>query len=170
MQKEALDSQFSGFLTEVDPSVVQRLWLVIQQISHHLDEEEFESFLAYFADDSVYRITTFSAELRKEVSYLDLDFQGLEVLLNGIDDHVRFPNKLIRHICPPVIHKIDGDRIFCTTKVAIYHVDLKGIAGLYALANYQDIVESRSNSELRVLQRNVALETRSFPFGSHLPL
>ena len=170
MKEDELVNPFSGILTEVDPRVVQRLSAGIQQIAHYLDQEEFESFLAYFTDDSVYKITTYSAELRKEISYLDLDFRGLEVLLNGIVDHVRFPNKLIRHICPPVIHKIESERIFSTTKVAIYHVDLKGVGGLYAIGNYQDISESRPNSELRVIQRNVMLETRSFPFGSHLPL
>ena len=170
MEPKQLETQFSGFLTDVDPSIVQQLGIVIQKIAHCFDQEQFESCLDYFTHDSVYKITINSAELRKEVSYLDLDFNGLKTLLDGIPDHVRFPDKLIRHICPPIINNMDSERIFSTTKVSIYHVNLKGVGGLYAIGSYQDIFESRHNPEPRIIQRNVALETRSFPFCSHLPL
>ena len=170
MEPKQLETQFSGFLTDVDPSIVQQLGIVIQRIAHCFDQEQFESCLDYFTHDSVYKITTNSAELRKEVSYLDLDFNGLKSLLAGIPDHVRFPDKLIRHICPPIINKMDSERIFSTTKLSVYHVDLKGVSGLYAIGSYQDIFESRLNSGPQIIQRNVVLETRRFPFGSHLPL
>lgn len=160
----------SGFVPNPDAGLVQRLWSVIQQMAYYLDEEEYAAFLAFLSDDASYKITAFSAELRKEVAYLDLDRGGLETLLFGIDDHVRFPNKLIRHPGQPMVREIDGDRVACTTKLAIYHVDPHGAGGLYAVANYQDRFELMADAGLRLLARNVVLETRTLPFGSHIPL
>ena len=158
------------FLPDPDPTLVQGLGSATQQIAYYLDEEEFSSFLAFFSDDARYRITAFSSELRKEVVYLDLDRHGLETLVNGIRDHVRFPNKLIRHVSGPMIRESEADRVSCTSKVAIYHVDPKGVGGLYAVANYQDRFELTAGAGPLLLSRNVALESWTLPFGSHIPL
>lgn len=159
-----------GYLPDPGPALVQGLSSATQQIACYLDEEEFSSFLAFFSDDARYRITAFSSELRKEVAYLDLDRHGLETLGNGIGDHVRFPNKLIRHVSRPMIRESEANRVSCTSKVAIYHVDPKGVGGLYAVANYQDRFELTAGAGPLLLSRNVALETRTLPFGSHVPL
>ena len=62
------------------------------------------------------------------------------------------------------------NRVSCTSKLAIYHVDPKAVGGLYAVANYLDRFELTAGAGPRLLSRNVALETRALPFGSHIPL
>ena len=94
----------------------------------------------------------------------------LETLVNGIGDHVRFPNKLIRHVSQPMVHESEANRVSCTSKVAVYHVDPKGVGGLYAVANYQDRFWLTAGAGPLLLSRNVALDTRTLPFGSHIPL
>ncbi|MGI9475117.1 MAG: hypothetical protein ACR2PI_00280 [Hyphomicrobiaceae bacterium] len=48
--------------------------------------------------------------------------------------------------------------------------DPRGAGGLYAIANYIDCFDMSAKAGPRLLQRNVALETRTMPFGSHVPL
>lgn len=152
-----------------DFDLVHRLWMATQEMAHYMDEEDFGSFLGYCANDLLYRITAFSNELRKPVTFLDLDRSGLQVLTETIDRHVRFPNKLIRHPGRPMITNVEGDRVSCTTKVAIYHLDLHGVSALFAVANYRDVF-AMSEAGPRLMEREVAMETRSLPFGCHLPL
>jgi methanesulfonate monooxygenase small subunit len=158
------------FIRDPDAGIARRLCSTIQQIAYCLDEENFASFLTYLSDDMRYKITAFSAELRKEVAFLDLERQGLEALVNGIADHVRFPNKLIRHVSQPMLLEVSEGHVSSITKVTVYHIDPQGVAGLYAIGNYQDRFELLDDAGPRLLSRNVALETRTLPFGSHIPL
>lgn len=169
----AIDLSYSLYPKSSDDnntSIAQLLPVTMEAICTYLDEEKFDLFLSYFTAKSTYTITTFSGELRRELAYLDLDFLGLKALVNGIGDHVRFPDKLVRHITLRLINKVEDDLIFCTTTVAIYHINLSSVAGIYAIGKYRDTSQNRPGIGLQIIKRNVFLETRSFPFGSHLPL
>ena len=164
------DNGAARFIADPDPLIVHRIGTAIQQMSHHLDEEDYASFMAFFGGEATYKITAFSAELRKEVAFLDLDREGLDVLLKGMGDHVRFPNKLIRHPSPPMLLSADGSRVTCLSKLAVYHIDPRGAGGLYAVGQYMDCFDLSGADRPMLVSRNVALETRTFPFASHIPL
>jgi 3-phenylpropionate/cinnamic acid dioxygenase small subunit len=152
-----------------DFEIVHQLWQATQEMAFYMDEEAFDSFLGFCANDLSYKITAYSKELLQPVVFLDLDREALQNLTDTINGHVRYPDKLLRHAGRPMVTAVDGDRVSCTTKVSIYHVNVHGEGGLYALVNYQDVF-AMTEAGPKLMEREVAMETRTLPFGCHLPL
>lgn len=66
--------------------------------SLRLDEDDFEAFLALCAPDFHYQIQAFSPEIRREMTWLDLDRAELETLFRTLPRHNSDHAPLTRHV------------------------------------------------------------------------
>lgn len=156
--------------TESVPMEVQfEVWAAIQELADHLDNERFDEFLGGCSDELSYRIVTSSPELGKDMTFMDLEGDEMETLLSTVRDHVRPPDKLLRHTDRPSMQTLDGAKVASSTKVSIFHVTGSGEPKIYALGHYQDVF-SLTEAGPVLLARDVVLASRRFAFGSHVPL
>ena len=156
--------------TEPVPLEVQfEVWAAIQKLADHLDNERFDRFLDGCQPNLSYRIVTTSPELGKDMTFMDLEGDEMKTLLSTVADHVRPPNKLLRHTDRPSMQALDGARVASNAKVSIFHVTGSGEPNIYALGRYEDVFSLTEAGPI-LLTRDVVLASRRFPFGSHVPL
>lgn len=133
-----------------------------------LDEERFDDYLALYADGSRYSIRTYSPDLRKDMSLLDLDRVELATLLANLRKHVRLAGRFLR-LASPSLEQSTGTTISLTTTVLVTHTDLEGISRVFAAGRYLDTIELKDGKAL-IKEREVRVDTRQFGTGSHIPL
>lgn len=134
-----------------------------------LDLEDFDGYLELCAPDFTYRITTYSAEIRKEMIWLQHDLEGMKALFENYYDHVRRLGSLHRHVTVYTIDKQDDGLLELTSSFQVTHTDLDGQSKLFAVGRYHDLVRETEFGP-RLHARNARLETRELGSGSHLPI
>lgn len=143
---------------------------LIAQSCALLDDERFEDWIALCAPDFHYAITAVSEEIGKKMEWMNQDREGLRSLLSSIHEHERSVGRLNRHVGLIQIEAAPGGHaIMVESPVAIYHTDLDGSSSLYAVGRYLDRIRPNGHRPL-LADREVALQTRRFPTGSHVPL
>jgi methanesulfonate monooxygenase small subunit len=135
-----------------------------------LDANDFAGWLGLCAPELRYTISTYSPEIRKDQTWLDHDFEGMQHLINMLPKHNSDQTPLTRHA---TVYRIDhepgANEAKVVTSVAIYATTLDGgETSLYALARYHDVVNLAGTPRLK--RRVVRLETRSLGIGKHWPL
>ena len=134
-----------------------------------LDEEKFDQYLGLFIPESRYSIRAYSPDLRKDVSFLDLDYAEMEVLFRNLPRHVRLPGRFLRLANGTVVESNDGTQLSITTAVLVAHTDLEGVSRVFAAGRYRDKVAA-VDGKARLIEREVRVDTRQFGPGSHIPL
>ena len=134
-----------------------------------LDEEKFDDYLALYAEGGRYSIRTYSPDIRKDLSLLDLDRPELATLFTNLRKHVRLPGRFLRLASSPMAESNGGDAVSLTTTVLVTHTDLEGISRVFAAGRYFDKIEVRGGKAL-IKEREVRVDTRQFGPGSHIPL
>jgi len=135
-----------------------------------MDAREFKDWLDVCAEDFVYTIAAWSPEIRKEVTFLDLDLEGLTTLVKQLPRHNTDQSAFTRHMSVYAIEEI-GDGLYAAiSSVAIYRTELDGgTTRLFALGRYHDRIR-RAPGGLRLVARSLRLETRNLGIGTHYPL
>ncbi len=135
-----------------------------------LDDERFEDWIALCAPDFRYSITAVSEEIGRKMEWMNRDRESLRTLLASVHEHERSVGRLSRHVGQVLITgKADNGIADVESPVAIYHTDLDGTSSLYAVGRYLDRIVQDGGRPL-LAAREVALQTRRFPTGSHIPL
>jgi methanesulfonate monooxygenase small subunit len=136
-----------------------------------LDANDFLGWLGLCAPDLRYTISAYSPEIRREMTWLDHDFEGMSNLIRMLPRHNSDPTPLTRHASVYTIeHDAAAAEAKAVTSVAIFSTQLDGGASeLYAIARYHDTV-SLEDGGARLRRRVVRLETRSLGIGKHWPL
>ena len=145
-----------------------RLTDVIYDASVLLDDERFDDWLALCAGEFEYRIVTYSDELGKSMTWMQRDKAGMAHIFANVKSHERYTGKLRRHVSMPRV-TTDGDKAAVSTAVAVYHTETNGVTQLYATGLYRDVLKELEGRVLFV-ERQVNLDTRRLPFGSHVPI
>lgn len=144
-----------------------------------LNAESWGEFLALCEPQGFrYRITNYSPEILRTQCWMDRDFNGLKSIIDLLPKHNTDHSPLMRHA---IVYKVLVDaasgEIRAHTQLAIYRTELDGSDShfnsgrtlLWAIGRYQDRIGRREGG-LRLLERNVVLDTRQIGTGSHLPL
>ena len=150
------------------PANKEVLEQLIIEAASLLDDELFKKWMSLCAAGFEYKITAHSPEIGQRMEWWHQDKATLEVTLANVNEHVRAQGKIKRHLAP--IRLINGgDQPRTESSVVLWHTDLQGVTQLYAVGRYIDdfVVE---DGTMRFGRREVALETRRLPFGSHAPL
>lgn len=136
-----------------------------------LDQNDFKGWLDLGAPEFHYTISVYSPEIRREMTWLDHDHEGMSSLIHMLPKHNSDLTPLTRHASVYTIeHDPAAKEARVVTSVVIFSTSLDGGASeLYAVGRYHDTVDLAGPAP-RLKRRVVRLETRSLGIGKHWPL
>ena len=141
---------------------------LIGQSCLYLDKEEFGSFLSLCSPDFTYQIRVYSAEIRKDMVWMNHDRATLETLMEVLPEHLRLLGTLMRHASVYLIER-NGERASVTSSLIVMHTDPDGQSRLFAGGHYYDEIDI-SGENLIFLGRTARLETRDIGIGWQAPI
>ena len=148
----------------------QAIQEVVYRACTALDEEDFDTFMAQCAPDLEYSVTAYSPEIRKEMIWLDQDYEGMRALLEMVPQHLKRLGTLKRHVS---VYFVDRDESAGTAAVTssfiVTHTDPDGRSQLFVAGTYYDVVDCAGDQCL-LKKRKAHLETRDLGIGSHIPI
>ena len=143
---------------------------VVYRTCTALDAEDFDAFMDLCAPDLDYRVTAFSPEIRKEMTWLDQDYDGMRALLDMVPQHLKRLGTLKRHVS---IYFMEDDASAKTAAITssfiVTHTDPEGRSQLFVAGTYFDEVYYSGDRPL-LKKRKAHLETRDLGIGSHIPI
>ena len=151
-----------------DMSEVDRIRALISRAARYLDRGAYEQFLDLFTEHGRYCIEAVSAELGKQMTWMDLDRSELASLFKEYPDHV--VDKATRlHLVATDEVEITEDSADAVSTFAVFRTDLHGASALYAVGHYEDAFV-RQGQTWKLRSRKVRLESRQFTVPTPLPL
>jgi methanesulfonate monooxygenase subunit beta len=133
-----------------------------------MDDRDFKGFLALCDAGFRYKVTAYSPEIRKDMTWLDHDRAGMETLFTQLPRHNSDHSPLTRHATVYTV-KVNGQTAEVVTALQVFRTALDGGATeLYAVARLVDTVKL-DGGEPKIAQRVVKVETRQLGYGSHIP-
>lgn len=133
-----------------------------------MDDRDFKGFLAMCDAGFRYKVTAYSPEIRKDMTWLDHDKTGMETLFTQLPRHNSDHSPLTRHATVYTV-KMNGQTAEVVTALQVFRTALDGGATeLFAVARLLDTVKL-DGGEPRLAQRVVKIETRQLGYGSHIP-
>jgi methanesulfonate monooxygenase subunit beta len=135
-----------------------------------LDEKNFAGYLALCDTEFHYAITAFSPEIRKQMTWLEHDRAGMQLLFNNLPRHNSDHSPVTRHA---TVYTVDVDdaahEARVVTALQVFRTTLDGGATeLFAVGKMHDVVRL-TDAGPKLRDRNVRLDTRMFGFGYHIP-
>ena len=134
-----------------------------------LYDSYFDAYLALWTPDFSYRITVWSPELRKDMTWLEHDREGLAGLFEMLPEHLQKSGRLSRHVSVYTIEPEGENRYAIVSSLVVHHTDLDGRTQTLAVGRYNDAVVNLDGSFL-LSNREVVLETRDLGIGLDVPL
>ncbi|HEY7248143.1 MAG TPA: aromatic-ring-hydroxylating dioxygenase subunit beta [Xanthobacteraceae bacterium] len=143
-----------------------------------LDEEKFLDWLSLCAADFNYRITTYSPEIRRQMTWYEQDAAGLRAMVEMLPKHNTDHGRLTRHVS---VYTVEAEGSQSEAKAissfACYRTMLDGINShidsgetqLFLIGKYHDRFRIDDDGP-RFVERNVLLDTRRLDKGSHYPI
>ncbi len=135
-----------------------------------LDEKNFSGYLELCDPAYNYKITAFSPEIRKDMTWLEHDRAGMQSLFTNLPRHNSDQSPLSRHVTVYTV-KIDEaqKQAEVVSGLQVFKTALDGGATeLFAVGKLYDRV-SLADTEPKLIDRNVRLDTRMLGFGYHVP-
>lgn len=135
-----------------------------------LDARDFTGFLGLCDPAFHYAITTYSPEIRKDMTWLEHDHAGMKMLFANLPKHNSDQSLLTRHVTVYVTEtQAGGTTAKVTSGLQVFRTTQDGgTTELFAVGKMHDIVQL-GESGPTLLDRNVRLDTRMLGFGTHLP-
>ena len=133
-----------------------------------LDDRDFKGFLALCEPDFRYKVTAYSPEIRRDMTWLDHDRKGMETLFTNLPRHNSDHSPLVRHATVYTV-KMNGGEAEVISALQVFRTALDGGATeLFGVARLIDTVKLDGGTP-RLASRVVRMETRQLGFGSHIP-
>ena len=133
-----------------------------------LDDRDFKGFLAMCEPEFRYKVTAYSPEIRKDMTWLDHDRGGMETLFTNLPRHNSDHSPLTRHATVYTV-KVEGDQAEVVSALQVFRTQLDGGATeLYSVGRLIDTVKLNGGAP-KLARRHVKLDTRQLGFGSHIP-
>lgn len=135
-----------------------------------LDDGDFARFLGYCDDPFNYRIRVWSPELKKDMTWLEHDRDGLTELFKSLPDHLQRLGRLHRQVTVATVEpsNVDGFLVV-TSPFIVHHTNLDGQTQTLAVGRYIDIV-NMTDEKIVLAARDVMLDTRDLGIGLHVPI
>lgn len=143
---------------------------LIYQSALLLDERDFAGYLALLAPDFRYVITAHSPEIRREMTWLEQDREGMQTLFETLPRHNSDPAPLTRHVTVyTVTVDASGDEAQVVSALQVFRTTLDGGASaLFAVGKIHDRVALGGDGP-RLRRRHIKLDTRMLGIGTHIP-
>ena len=142
----------------------------VYRASMLLDSGDFAGFMALCDAKFHYRITAYSPEIRKEMTWLEHDHAGMQLLFKNLPKHNSDKSLLTRY---PTVYTVsfndDGTRADIASGIQVFRTTLDGGATeLFAVGKMFDQILLDAAGP-RLLDRHIKLDTRMFGIGFHIP-
>lgn len=135
-----------------------------------LDDRAYGAYLDLCDPAFRYRITAYSPEIRKEMTWLEHDKAGLQTLFNNLPRHNSDQSPLTRHVTTYIVqHDAPAGRARVISALQVFKTAIDGGATtLYAVGKIHDEIALHGDGP-RLLDRNIRLDTRMLGIGYHIP-
>lgn len=135
-----------------------------------LDDKDYKRYMDLCVPDYRYSITTYSPEIRKDMTWLDHDREGMQTLFTQLPRHNSDHSPLTRHVTVYTISAgASANEANVVSALQVFKTDLDGGASsLFAVGRYIDTVNLASGKPL-LARRVVKLDTRMLGIGYHIP-
>lgn len=140
----------------------------------HLDDRNWEAWLALTTPDFHYSIGTYSPEIRRQMTWLEHDREGLAALFALLGKHHVDHAQWLRQQTVQSVEQTGPDVLQTVTQLVIYATSLdvgdahveSGSTRLFAVGRYRDRLQ-RTNGRWLLAERYVQLDTRQLGIGTH---
>ena len=135
-----------------------------------LDDKQFSAYLDLCDPAYTYKITAYSPEIRKDMTWLEHDKTGMQGLFTTLPKHNSDQSPLTRHV---TVYTVKEDAATKQAQVVsalqVFKTSLDGGATeLFAVGKLHDLI-SLAGGAPKLLAREVRLQTRMLGFGYHIP-
>ena len=135
-----------------------------------LDDKQFSAYLDLCDPAYTYKITAYSPEIRKDMTWLEHDKAGMQSLFANLPKHNSDQSPLTRHV---TVYTVKEDTATKQAEVVsalqVFKTSLDGGATeLFAVGKLHDLI-SLAGEVPKLLAREVRLQTRMLGFGYHIP-
>ena len=135
-----------------------------------LDDKQFNAYLDLCDPAYRYKITAYSPEIRKDMTWLEHDRAGMQALFTNLPKHNSDQSPLTRHV---TVYTVKQDAAAGQAQVVsalqVFRTSLDGGATeLFAVGKLHDLI-SLAGETPKLLAREVRLQTRMLGFGYHIP-
>ena len=135
-----------------------------------LDDKQFSAYLDLCDPAYTYKITAYSPEIRKDMTWLEHDKAGMQALFANLPKHNSDQSPLTRHV---TVYTVKEDAATQQAQVVsalqVFKTSLDGGATeLFAVGKLHDLI-SLAGEVPKLLAREVRLQTRMLGFGYHIP-
>jgi methanesulfonate monooxygenase small subunit len=133
-----------------------------------LDAKDFAGWLDLCAADFSYAIRAWSPEIRRDMTWLEHDRDGIRTLVQQLPRHNTDQSTFTRHATVYTVNFHDAcESVNIVSAVSIYRTELDGGAsGLFAVGRYHDRAVWVDGRWL-LRNRELRLDTRSLGIGTH---
>ncbi|MES2370081.1 aromatic-ring-hydroxylating dioxygenase subunit beta [Thiobacillus thioparus] len=144
---------------------------LIYRSSLAMDSKNFTGFLDLCDPAFRYAITAYIPEIRKEMTWLEHDKDGMKVLFDNLPRHNSDHSSLSRHVTVYTVEQDEAKQQAKTVSaLQVFKTSLDGGATeLFAVGKVYDTI-SMNGGNPKLLDRNVRLDTRMLGIGYHIPL
>lgn len=140
-----------------------------------LDEQRYAAWLELAAPELSYRITAYSPEIRKDMTWLEHDRAGLIALFELLPRHHLNHAQWQRHAVVYRAREEGEGRASAITSLVVHHTVLDvgdshveaGASKVFVVGRYHDEFQIEQGRWL-LRDRTVRLETRQLGIGTHL--
>ena len=134
-----------------------------------LDSFDFNAYLALCDENYRYVIGAYSPEIKKEMTWLEHDMAGMQLLFKNLPKHNSDNSMLSRHASVYTVEFTDDTHADVVSGLQVYRTTLDGGATeLFAVGKMRDKVVLGADGA-RLLERRIKLDTRMFGIGFHIP-
>ncbi len=134
-----------------------------------LDSLDFNAYLALCDENYHYVIGAYSPEIKKEMTWLEHDMAGMQLLFKNLPKHNSDKSMLSRHASVYTVEFADDTHADVVSGLQVYRTTLDGGATeLFAVGKMRDKVVLGADGA-RLLERRIKLDTRMFGIGFHIP-
>ena len=135
-----------------------------------LDAKQFNAYLELCDPAYHYKITAYSPEIRKDMTWLEHDRAGMQALFTNLPKHNSDQSPLTRHVTVyTVAQDVATQQAEVVSALQVFKTALDGGATeLFAVGKLHDLVNLAGDAP-KLLAREVRLQTRMLGFGYHIP-
>ena len=135
-----------------------------------LDDKQFSAYLELCDPAYHYKITAYSPEIRKDMTWLEHDRAGMQSLFANLPKHNSDQSPLTRHVSVYTVKEdAAAQQAQVVSALQVFKTSLDGGATeLFAGGKLHDLI-SLAGAGPKLLAREVRLQTRMLGFGYHIP-
>jgi methanesulfonate monooxygenase subunit beta len=135
-----------------------------------LDDKQFSAYLELCDPAYHYKITAYSPEIRKNMTWLEHDKAGMQALFTNLPKHNSDQSPLTRHVTVYTVKEdAAAQQAHVISALQVFKTSLDGGATeLFAVGKLHDQI-NLTDAGPKLLAREVRLQTRMLGFGYHIP-